>query len=106
MWIFLPNVVSFVITSVRKCWYIVGSYVPPNDLPMVHWITQALSCRPEEVGELLFGDLNACLENTRGEMEEQIATVLAGHGMTDQVRHFLPRRKYWVEGKWTWIMWR
>ena len=29
---FGPNVVSFTVTSVKKRWYVVGAYVPPNDL--------------------------------------------------------------------------
>ena len=59
MWSFGPNVVSFIITSGRKRWYGVRAYIPPNDLTTVHWITQALSCRPEGVRKLLVGNLNA-----------------------------------------------
>ena len=98
--------VSFIITSGRKRWYVVGAYMPTNDLPTAHWITQALECGTEGVGKLLVGDLNACLANERDEREEQLATVLAGHFLTDQGRHFLPRRKYPAEGNWEWRMWR
>ena len=45
-WRFGPNVVSFTVTSGQKCWYVVGEYVPPNDLPVVHQITHALTCGP------------------------------------------------------------
>ena len=43
---FGPNVVSFIATSGQKRWYVVGAYVPPNDLPMIQWITQELACGP------------------------------------------------------------
>ena len=56
--------------------------------------------------KLLVGNLNACLANPRDQREEQLATVLAGYGLTDQAQHFLPRRKYQAEGNWTWRMWR
>ena len=29
-----------------------------------------------------------------------------GHSLTDQARHFSPRRKYRTEVNWTWRMWR
>ena len=103
---FGPNVVSFIITLGRKLWYVVGAYVLPNDLPTVNWITQVLACKPKGVGKMLVGDLNACLTNPRDQQEEQLATVLAGHGLTDQARHLSPRRKYRTEGNWTWRMWR
>ena len=66
---FGPNVVSFIIMSGRKCWYGVGAYVTPNDLPTVHWITQALACGPKEMGNVLVGNLNAFLENLREQRE-------------------------------------
>ena len=89
-----PNVVSFIITLGRKCWYGVGAYVPPNNLPTINWIRQELECRTKGMRKLLVGDLNACLENPRDQREEQLATALAGYGLTDQAQHFLPRRKY------------
>ena len=55
--------VSFIITSGRKCWYGVGAYVPPNDLPTINWIRQVVECGPKGVVKLLVGDLNDCLEN-------------------------------------------
>ena len=101
---FGPNVVIFIITSGRKLWYVIGAYVPPNDLLTVQCIKQALACGPEGVGKLIVGKLNTCLENPRDQREEQLATVLAIHGLTDQAQHFLPRRKYREEGNWTWRM--
>ena len=101
---FGPNVVSFIITSGRKRWYGVGAYVPPNNLPMINWIRQALEYGPKGTRKLIVGDLNVCLENPRDQQEEQQATVLAGYGLTGQAQLFLPRWKYLAEGNWTWII--
>ena len=98
--------VSFIITPGRKSWYGVGAYVPPNDLPMINWVRQALECGPKGMGNLLVGDLNSCLENLRDQREEKPATVLVGNGLTDQAQKFSPRRKYRAEGNWKWRMWR
>ena len=75
--------VSFIITSRQKRWYSVGAYMPPNDLPTIKLIRQALECGPKGMGNLLVGNLNACLENPRDQQEELLATVLAGHSLTD-----------------------
>ena len=81
---FVPNMVSFIITSGRKHWYGVGAYVLHNNLPRTKRIRQALECGPKGMRKLLVGDLNAYLSNPRYQREEQVATVLAGYGMTDQ----------------------
>ena len=90
--------VIFIITSGRKHWYVVGAYVLPNDLTMVHWITETIGCGPEGLGKLLVVNFNDCLENLRDQSEEQVATFLARHGLTDQARHSLPRQKYRKRG--------
>ena len=100
--IFGPNVMSFIISLGRERWYRVGAYVSTNALPTVNQITQALECGLKGMGKLLVRDLNTCLENPRDQWEEQLATVLVVHGLTDQARHFVPRQKYWSEGNWTW----
>ena len=90
---FGTNVVSLIITSGRKSWYGVGAYIPPNDQPTINQTRQALECGPKWIRKLLVGDLYACLENPRDQQEEQLVTVRAGYGLTDQAQHFLPRQK-------------
>ena len=80
---FVPNVVSFIITSGWKRWYGVGDYVPPTNLPTTNWIRQVLECGQKGMRKLLVGDLNTCLKNSRDQREENLATVLAGYGLTD-----------------------
>ena len=91
---FGPNVVSFIIPSGRKRWYDVEAYVPPRNITAINWIRKVLECGSEDMGKLIVGDLNTCLENPRDQWEEQLATVLVVHGLTDQAQHFSPRRKY------------
>ena len=102
--IFGPNVLSFTVTSGQKLWYIIGAYVLSNNLPVVHQITHALTGVMEGVGELLVGELNACLAHTRYQREEHLATIIAIHVMKDQARNFMPRRRYRSEGNWMWRM--
>ena len=40
--IFGPNVVSFLLILGERRWYIVGAYVPPNDVPAMNLVEQAL----------------------------------------------------------------
>ena len=91
---FGPNVVSFIITSGQKCWYGVGAYVLPNNLPTINWIRQALERGQKGIRTLLVGDLNACLENPSNQRKEVLATVITGYGLMGQSQHFLPRQKY------------
>ena len=35
---FGPNVVSFLLTSGARLWYVLGAYVPPNDMTAVHCV--------------------------------------------------------------------
>ena len=83
--------VSFIVTLRQKCWYVVKAYDPPNDQPAVHWVAQALTCGPAWVGNLLVGNLKACLAQLRDQQEEYLDTVIANHRLPDQARHFTPR---------------
>ena len=62
--------VSFTVTSGQKFWYIIGAYVPPNDLTAVHQISHALTCWMEGVGRILVGDFNVFLAHLRDQWEE------------------------------------
>ena len=96
--LFGPNLVSFTVTSGKKRWYVVGAYVPPNNFLAVQRITYELAFGTEGLGKMLVGDLNACLSNPRNQREEHLATVIAGHFLTDQERLFVPRWGYRAEG--------
>ena len=36
------NVVSFVWATLRRIWYVVGAYMPPNDAPAIVRVEEAL----------------------------------------------------------------
>ena len=102
---FGTNVVSFTITTGWKKWRVVGAYVPVNNQPGVHWVVQALSREPEGVGTLLVDDLNTCLSQPRDQREEDLETAIDNHGLTDQLMHFTPRRRYRGERGRQWRTW-
>ena len=55
------NVVSFVLTTGRRRWYVMGAYVPPNVRASVHRVEQALRAAPKRLELILIGYLNAGL---------------------------------------------
>ena len=58
-----------------------GAYMPPNDMPAVYQVDQALAAKPPEIETILMGDLNARLEDPRNNSEDDLATSLAYHGL-------------------------
>ena len=38
--------------------YVVGAYVPPNDVPVVHWVDQSMMVKPKGVDTIFLGRLN------------------------------------------------
>ena len=55
---FGPNVVSLLLTSRSGQWYVVGAYVPPNDVPGGRRVVA-----PKGLEMILMGDLNAQLSD-------------------------------------------
>ena len=81
MSIFVPNVVSFLLTLRARRLYVVGAYVPPNDRPKVHRVEQALQAAPTGLYLILMGDLNARLDEPCDKYEEDLATALLEQGL-------------------------
>ena len=63
MVIFGTNMVSFLLTSRARRWYVAGAYVPPNNGPSVHCMERALRAAPKGLEIILMGDLSARLGN-------------------------------------------
>ena len=93
---FGPNMVSFLLKSGESIWYVIGAYVPPNDVPTVHQVEQLLTENPKWVETILMGDLNERLEEPCDKREEDLTTSLADHGLEDISRYFTSRRRYRV----------
>ena len=85
------KVVSFVLTTGRPRWYIVRSYVPPNDAPSLARMEQALGRAVKGVEVILLGDLSVRLGETRDAQEEELAPVVANCGLEDMMDHYMPR---------------
>ena len=99
-----PNVVSFLLTTGRRRWYVVGAYVPPNDASTIAHVEQALGKVAKGVEFIILGDLNVRLRETCDAREEEIVRVVAECGPEDMTAHFMLRRKYIGDGRWTWWM--
>ena len=50
-----PNVVSCMLTTGWKWWYVVGVYILTNDHPSVQWVEQALESCAAQTDILLVG---------------------------------------------------
>ena len=98
------NVASFLLTSGSRRWYIVGAYVPPNDVPAIRCIKQVLEEAPKGMEVILLGDLNVRLREKRDAREDELATALEDSGMGDVTAYFMPRWRYRGMGDWTWRM--
>ena len=78
---YITNVVSFMITVVRKCWFIVGAYMPPNDQSAVHWVEQALAQVLEGTETLMVSNINSHLAQPHDRYEGDLATVVANYSL-------------------------
>ena len=52
---FGPNMEMFLPTSGARRWYVVGEYVPPNNVPAMHRVEQALRAAPKGIEIILTG---------------------------------------------------
>jgi hypothetical protein len=67
---------SFVIVMGSKRFYVVGYYIPPNDLCTLPQVKQALNECPKGHTPLLIVDLNVNLCAPQDKRDEQIAEVV------------------------------
>ena len=86
---FGPNVMSFLLMSGARLWYIVGSYVPPNNVPDVHRVEHGVIALPKLVYMILMEDLNAQLGDPCDEHEEDLETALVDRGMVNMTDPFM-----------------
>ena len=99
---FGPNVVSFLLTSGSRQWYVVGAYVTPNNAPDVYSMYQALRAATKGLEMILVGDLNVWLGDPSDKREEDLATDLLDRGLVNMTDHFIPQKWYRGSGSWKW----
>ena len=58
---FGPNMVSFILTSRTRRWYIIGVYMPLNYVSAVHHVDQVLRAAPKVLELMLIRDLDVGL---------------------------------------------
>jgi hypothetical protein len=96
---------SFVIVTGSQRFYVVGCYIPPNNLNTLPQVEQALNECPKEHSPLLLGDLNINLCAPRNERDKQVAEVVEDIiGLTDLSKHFRQQSHGHTQGRWTWRM--
>ena len=85
-----PSVVIFLLMSGARRWYVVGSYVPPNNVPDLNHVEQVLRLMPKGLEITLMGDLNERLGYPCDECEEDLETTLVDKGLVNIIDHFMP----------------
>ena len=88
----------------RQRWYFVGAYVAPNNESTFLQVEQALGNSAKGVEVILLVDINVRLHKTCDAREEELVRVVAECGLEDMTAHFMLRRKYIGDGRWTWWM--
>ena len=101
---YVPKVLICVLTMGRWRWYVIGAYIPPNDAPTVSSMEQELGQAAKGVEFILLVDLNVRLVELRDAREEELVTVVADCGLEYITDHFIPRRSYRGDRRWTWRM--
>jgi hypothetical protein len=84
-----PNVLTFVLVTGSCRFFVVGCYIPLNDLSTATTIKKAWNECPRGHVPLLLGDLNVNLRSPRDKRGKQIAEVVEDvMGLTDLSGHF------------------
>lgn len=103
---FGPNTVGFVLTTGRRRYSCVGTYIPPADTTTVNFIGAAFAALPNNP-RILLGDLNVNLSTLQmDERTASIAELVTNLGLEDgdTLSFFKQRRQH--RGKTTWSMYR
>jgi hypothetical protein len=82
------NVLSFQLVLGATRWYIVGCYIPPNDLTTITHVKQAWQAYPRGYLPIFLGDLNINLAAPRDERNETIAKQVDTMVLVDMSSHF------------------
>ena len=100
-----PNIITFVVVSGGDRYYVVGCYIPPNDLTTLTHVEAAWNECPKGHIPILLGDLNIKLASPRNERDELIAEQVGDvMGLVNVSRQFKQRRRARAQGRWTWRM--
>ncbi len=99
-----PNVLSFLLVSGATRYYIVGCYIPPNDLTTLTHIEQACMACPKDCLPIMLGDLNVNLAAPCHERDEMIAKQVDTMNLVNMSSRFCQHWGNNSNGRWTWRM--
>jgi hypothetical protein len=85
-------------------WYIIGCYIPPNDLTTLTHVNEVWRACPKGCLPILLGDLNVNLAAPRNKRNDTIADQVYAMALIDMSTHFRQRRGRRSRGRWTWRM--
>jgi hypothetical protein len=99
-----PNVLSFLLVSGATRYYIVGCYIPLNNLTTLRHIKQEWMACPKGCLPIVLGDSNVNPAAPCDERDEMIAEQVDTMNLVDISSHFRQRWGNNSNGCWTWQM--
>ena len=83
-----PNVLTFQLVLGATRWYIIGCYIPSNDLTTLMHVEQAWHACPKGCLPIMLGNLNVNLAALRNERDKMIAELMDAMALVDMSSHF------------------
>jgi hypothetical protein len=99
-----PNVLSFQLVLGATRYYILGCYIPANDLTTLMHVEQGWMACPKGCLPIMLGDLNVNLAAPCNEQDEMIAKQVDTMNLVDMSSRFRQRRGRNSNGRWAWWM--
>ena len=99
-----PNLMTFQLVTGYERFYIMGTYIPPNDMTGVDVLRTAWAACPADHTPLVMGDLDINFEHPRDAREEDIANLLDKINLVDSSCKFLLQwcKLQSAKKRWTW----
>jgi hypothetical protein len=99
-----PNVLSFQLVTHAARYYIVGCYIPPNNLTTLMHVEQAWMACPKGCLPIVLGDLNTNLATLCNKQDETIAKQVDNMNLVNMSSCFRQCRGINSHSRWTWQM--
>jgi hypothetical protein len=83
-----PNALTFQLVLGATRWYIIGCYIPPNNLTTLTHVKHAWQACPKGCLPIMLGDLNINLATPRDKRDKTIAKLVDTMALIDMSSHF------------------
>ncbi len=99
-----PNLLTFQLVTEYKCFYLMGTYIPPNDTMGVDALCKVWALCPANCIPLVLGNHNVNFEHPRDARKEQIMNLLDEINLVNTSQKIALRRCMMQAAKkqWTW----